>query len=177
MRAAWHHVLFTYDGTVNRLYLDGVQVASNTNAHQSATPTILTIGAEPQFNFNYLNGVEDDIRIYNRALSAMEVKQLYNLGAAKIGHSNDVALSIGLVGYWTFDGKDTNWSTGKAKDIFGNGNAARSDLCRPLARQRPAKSAKRSISTAVVITWRSRLRRLAVHPFLSLVGFTATTYL
>ena len=29
----------------------------------------------------------------------------------------------GLVGWWTFDGKDTNWATGQAQDRSGNGNA------------------------------------------------------
>jgi hypothetical protein len=38
------------------------------------------MGAEPQFNQNYLNGTLDDVRIYNRALSATEIKQLYNAG-------------------------------------------------------------------------------------------------
>ncbi|MEK6863620.1 MAG: LamG domain-containing protein, partial [Nanoarchaeota archaeon] len=28
----------------------------------------------------------------------------------------------GLVGYWTFDGKDTNWSTNKTNDVSGQGN-------------------------------------------------------
>src|SRR3989344_375446 len=32
------------------------------------------------------------------------------------------ALTDGLVGYWTFDGKDTNWATSKTNDLSGNGN-------------------------------------------------------
>lgn len=31
-------------------------------------------------------------------------------------------LSCGLVGYWTFDGKDTNWKTATTSDKSGNGN-------------------------------------------------------
>ena len=32
------------------------------------------------------------------------------------------ALTDGLVGYCTFDGKDTNWATSKTNDLSGNGN-------------------------------------------------------
>ena len=62
------------------------------------------------------------MRIYDRALSAQEVRQLYALGAANIAHSNTVTLSSGLVGYWTFNGPDINWTTNKATDASGNGN-------------------------------------------------------
>jgi hypothetical protein len=74
-------------------------------------------------NINF-DGAIDDVRIYNRALSATEVKQLYNLSQNTVGHSNagPGTLSNGLVGYWTFDGKDTNWATGKARDISSNRN-------------------------------------------------------
>jgi hypothetical protein len=33
---------------------------------------------------NFTNGKIDDVRIYNRALTPVEVKQLYNLGTTKI---------------------------------------------------------------------------------------------
>ena len=39
-----------------------------------------------------------------------------------IAHSNTVALSNGLVGYWTFDGGTLHWNTGKVDDVSGNGN-------------------------------------------------------
>ena len=32
------------------------------------------------------------------------------------------SLTSGLVGYWTFDGKDTNWGTNKTNDLSGQGN-------------------------------------------------------
>jgi hypothetical protein len=69
----------------------------------------------------------DDVRIYNRALSADEIKRLYKMGAtAKLGVvSNSTSLGKGLVGYWTFDGKDMagNSTAGEyAFDVSGNGN-------------------------------------------------------
>src|SRR5881296_1766116 len=45
----------------------------------------INIGRNPVYDDDYFNGKIDDVRIYNRALSATEVKQLYNLGAATVG--------------------------------------------------------------------------------------------
>jgi hypothetical protein len=44
----------------------------------------------------------------------------HGLGKANIGHSNTIAVSNGLVGYWPFDGKQTNWATGVTNDFSGN---------------------------------------------------------
>ena len=74
----WHHVVFTYDGATRRLYLDGIQAASNAvtgNIATSANP--LYIGEQTENIFPF-NGAIDDVRIYNRALSYAEVLQLYN---------------------------------------------------------------------------------------------------
>jgi hypothetical protein len=42
---AWHHVVFTWDGTTNRLYIDNAAPGTSTTAHQTATPT--TAGRSP----------------------------------------------------------------------------------------------------------------------------------
>ena len=39
-----------------------------------------------------------------------------------LGHSNTIALSSGLVGYWPFDGGVTSWKTDTTQDQSGNGN-------------------------------------------------------
>ena len=41
---AWHQVTFTYDGTSNKLYLDGALQNTTAAAHQSAATTV----AEPR---------------------------------------------------------------------------------------------------------------------------------
>ncbi|MFA6077283.1 MAG: LamG-like jellyroll fold domain-containing protein [Candidatus Paceibacterota bacterium] len=73
----------------------------------------------------YLSGSLDDVRIYNRALSTTEITQLYNTGISKFGVSPTKALTSGLVGYWTFDGKNTPWTSataGTTLDSSGSGN-------------------------------------------------------
>ena len=75
----------------------------------------------------------NDFHVYNRALSASEVLQLYDMGSA--GHSTpreappgivstscSSGLTCGLVGYWTFDGKDINGTAATTTDRSGNGN-------------------------------------------------------
>ncbi len=78
----WHYAVLTYDGSRLRLYVDGVEVASlNTTAvpdYNWNTP--LTIGKDSNSNSRYFTGDIDEVRIYNRALTAQEVSDAYNNG-------------------------------------------------------------------------------------------------
>jgi hypothetical protein len=90
----------------------------------SGSPNRVTIGTD--YPGEVFQGKIDDVRIYNRALSATEVAGLYQSGAAKINSSQSPGtLSNGLVGWWTMDGADTVWSSataGTEADRSGNGN-------------------------------------------------------
>jgi hypothetical protein len=77
----WHMLTWTYNsvGPVNTIYIDGVQSGGTTaTATQNFTPTAVYIGAygAGAGNENF-GGTIDDARIYNRALSAADVAQLY----------------------------------------------------------------------------------------------------
>ncbi|MEM1951544.1 MAG: phospholipase D-like domain-containing protein, partial [Candidatus Nitrosocaldus sp.] len=78
----WHYAVVTYDGSTLRLYVDGQQVSSlNTNGAAPATDTMpLTIGKNSSTNSRYFIGDIDEVRIYNRALTAQEVNDAYNNG-------------------------------------------------------------------------------------------------
>jgi chitodextrinase len=69
----WVHLAATYDGTAVRLYVNGVLVSSQaqTGAIVASTKAI-HIGAD--FYGEYFNGVIDEARIYNRALSQAEIQ-------------------------------------------------------------------------------------------------------
>jgi hypothetical protein len=76
----WVHIFVTYDGSVIHTYVNGALVASA--AAQGALPNnsdSSAIGA-PAGNGSgdKFNGRIDDVRIYNRALSAAEVLALYS---------------------------------------------------------------------------------------------------
>ncbi|HVV14835.1 MAG TPA: LamG domain-containing protein [Candidatus Paceibacterota bacterium] len=77
----WHYHCVTYDGATVIYYIDGINVASaartlNTTAGNMTFAQRPDLGASNEFN-----GSIDDVRVYNRALSAGEVYQLYMLGA------------------------------------------------------------------------------------------------
>ena len=101
----WTFVTWTLDSSGGKIYLDGVlkKTASWTGTAGTAnTASTLTIGEYMNVP-NYWKGSIDDARIYNRALSAKEIKQLYQQGGGKIAKSVP-SIQQGLVGWWTFDG-------------------------------------------------------------------------
>ena len=71
----WSHLAGTYDGATLRLYLNGVLVASQavTGAMVSSTGA-LRIGGNGVWG-EYFTGRIDEVRIYNRALSAAEIQR------------------------------------------------------------------------------------------------------
>jgi len=72
---AWHHVTYSWDGTTNRLYVDGVAASPTMTAHDSAAVTAAYIGATNP-GADFFNGKVDDVRIYNAALTATQVARL-----------------------------------------------------------------------------------------------------
>ncbi len=75
----WYHYVFTYDGTTSKIYKNGtllnsVAVAKNTVNNSDLFRLGLSEGGAP----NYFTGFIDDLKIYNYALSASEVANLYN---------------------------------------------------------------------------------------------------
>ncbi len=90
-------------------------------------------------NAGYLNGFMDEIKLYQYARSAVQVKADYNSrnstkgSAANLGNSKDNnlgALANGLVGYWKMD--ETTWGTPNCTDsvvIDASGNADNGKAC------------------------------------------------
>lgn len=70
----WYHVAVTYDAPTNtmKLYKNGVLVATNTNVSPVAGGATVRIGAFSNAA-NLFAGNMDEIRIWNRALSACEI--------------------------------------------------------------------------------------------------------
>jgi len=77
----WYHVVFTADGTTNKLYINGV--SDNTAAYSSGfyvSNKNLEIGTYQTDEAKAHNGPIAQPRIYNRALTAEEVQRNYNAG-------------------------------------------------------------------------------------------------
>jgi len=77
----WHHVAGIYDGEKMYIYIDGVVDVS-----QSASGAIATndhpvyIGENAEMTGRFWNGLIDDVRVYNYALSEGQITALYNEG-------------------------------------------------------------------------------------------------
>jgi hypothetical protein len=76
----WHHIVGTYNRSRIVIYLDGVE-----NNYVNDTSTMKAYGERLQIGqkqsswpFDYYKGSIDDIRIYNRALSAEEILALFH---------------------------------------------------------------------------------------------------
>lgn len=80
----WHHLAFTFDGRVGRVYVDGKleNEEANTSSFQSSDP--ITIGVPNVDNANGLLGTIDEIRISNIARSQQEINVMKNVGLAQI---------------------------------------------------------------------------------------------
>jgi len=82
---AWSHLCGVYNGSTPTLYANGVLVKTGTteawatNLNNATYPNLL-IGNDLSTGFT--NGNIDDVRVYNRALSASEILELANDGPA-----------------------------------------------------------------------------------------------
>jgi Concanavalin A-like lectin/glucanases superfamily/TIR domain len=75
---SWHHLVATFDGVNHRLYLDGVLQGTAPLTTNTILNTYLFIGGPIQSVVTFFNGSIDELRIYDRALSAQEVSQLFS---------------------------------------------------------------------------------------------------
>jgi hypothetical protein len=128
----WYFLVGTYDGATINIYQDGVlkEQKNFTGGAIAVAPYDVYISEDPAYAGDHFNGTSDDVRIYKRALSATEIATMYKYGASRTGVSsaalNGTGLSSGLVGLWTFDNLDVNWSTSPplTTDKSGNGGTA-----------------------------------------------------
>ena len=104
----WYHVAFTYqygNSQTAKLYINGNQVdGSWVKGNGSGLPQLneflVMIGAEELASPNErFNGLIDEARIYNRALTAGEITSHYNQGQGQSGQPDE----SGLLAGWHFD--------------------------------------------------------------------------
>jgi hypothetical protein len=127
----WNHLCATRAsgaGGAGSIYINGaLDTSGNTDTPTSGFGS-LTIGDDDAGDFLF-KGDMDDVRLYSRILTASEIKQLYSMGAgAKQGVAPVKAGGTGLVGYWTFDGKNmiqnVTDTSGQGNNGFLSGQAA-----------------------------------------------------
>jgi len=111
----WMHFAATYDGSVQRFYINGVEEAHinrNTNVRAHQSDFITRIGNWAAYNGDrHFNGDIDEISIWNRALSATEIRE-------RLAKKLSVSDETGLLAYYQFD----NYNSGVLTDATGNYN-------------------------------------------------------
>jgi hypothetical protein len=80
--AGFHHLLWVRNGAASTLYLDGVSkdTATGTTAAVRNPTGSAQAWIGRQFGLYSLDGILDEIQIYNTALNATEISNLYNYG-------------------------------------------------------------------------------------------------
>jgi hypothetical protein len=97
-KGKWYFIAGTFDGTTRKLYINGKlwenkchvdgpggsewddKCATNIKIFHDSTPLHIGNSANPSDPKSYWRGAIDYVRIYNRALSAEEIKALYEQG-------------------------------------------------------------------------------------------------
>jgi len=78
----WHNLVLVINGTSVKLYADGnttpIGDLTSTVSAGTAADYSISLGVAGEANALYLNGSIDQVRIFNKAISAAEVTTLYN---------------------------------------------------------------------------------------------------
>ncbi|MEX8056662.1 family 43 glycosylhydrolase [Microbacterium sp. 16-032] len=141
-RGVWKKLTYTLDAAskTSRMYIDGVQIAENTNTTSlpsmigGGTTTANYLGRSNYTPDKRLAGSLRDFRIYNRALTATEVKGLVKtpedsaavqsaLSALAVTNIDDVRGNLTLPG--TSQGLPVTWTTSNASVVTGDGVVTR----------------------------------------------------
>jgi hypothetical protein len=80
----WYHIAATRQGNTFRLYFNGGEVASATVSLNLDSTASLKIGhrAPPDPSGFFLDGLIDEVEVFNRALSPSEIAAIFNAGSA-----------------------------------------------------------------------------------------------
>ncbi|WP_298533706.1 LamG-like jellyroll fold domain-containing protein [uncultured Algibacter sp.] len=94
----WYHIAGTYDGQVLKIYVNGQLISEQdygTDTGISVKPYPLTIGTDVYDpNPVYLKGSLDEIQLYDVALTAAQINQLYNEFNTASVSENSVSVSM-----------------------------------------------------------------------------------
>ena len=110
----WYHMTYVRRGATVQIYINGVDSTTTIGSHSnpSSSSSNFEFGRYAPGNIE-MNGQVDELRVYDRALSADEVSGLYRL-------NTPTGTDTSLKGYWSFNGKDISGTT--AFDQSGAGN-------------------------------------------------------
>jgi len=135
----WQHFAFTYDNTNVKIYVNGVLKSTEAYASDESLPsTDLHIGALNNNTTveNNFNGQISDIQLFNLALTATEVKELYS--GASVPYKYKGASQTNRVSNGTFTGNATGWTLNTGWAYDSNNVTATSAANTTIAYQTPS---------------------------------------
>ena len=110
----WVYIVGTYDGTTQKLYIDGSLVSSQATSQTISTANDAIIGRRRDLVTDYFKGNLANVAIWNRALSSDEINAVMWKAAGSLTDSE----KNGLQAWYSLDNIDgTN-----VPDSSGNGN-------------------------------------------------------
>ena len=71
----WTHIAVTFDGTTEIFYVNGEENGRGGFSFGSKVDSVITIGCNNQSGWNSFNGILDEVRLYDNALSPDEIQQ------------------------------------------------------------------------------------------------------
>mgnify|MGYP001200471933 CR=1 FL=1 len=75
----WSYIAATFDGSTIRIYENGVETDFiNSSSPLANTATSFMIGIQSNSGTSGFNGSIDDVLVYDRALTALEISDLFN---------------------------------------------------------------------------------------------------
>ena len=114
IRNEWVYAVGTYDGTTQKLYIDGSQVVSATTSQTVSTTTNARIGSQSDALRNYMDGNLANVSIWNRALTSDEINSVM----WKSYNALSATEKSGLQAWYSLDDIDGT----SVPDSSGNGN-------------------------------------------------------
>jgi len=108
----WYDACGVYDGSTDRIYVNGVAGANQAQGAPDDSTGALRIGQQKNGFNRYFTGSIDDVRLYNRVLSVSEMQTLssqYQPGVQAARGEN------GLLGWWKLDGSTQDASPNRLK--------------------------------------------------------------
>lgn len=104
----WYHLAATYNGTTMNVYVNGTLDGNLTNTLSGGSASTEALYVGPYFGSTNFTGLVDEVRLYNRALSASEIQIHYQSEFAKLSstqwgfYDNVTALIPGNYTYFGF---------------------------------------------------------------------------
>lgn len=121
----WHHVVATHASGGLKVYLDGIQITSNSSTvNRALSDCAFLIGAELDSGSsfgNYFDGKISSTLVYSKTLTASEVLQNYDAIKNRYGHKSVVteglALHLDAAHPDSYSGSGTTWYDLTSNDL------------------------------------------------------------